>query len=353
MMMTCLLIALFVTPFQAQGAVPATAPQHPIFTQALAVDNLHLLLTAVQYTKDVGHFQVTADTRVDGVLLKAKTLTFHPGAHLRIQRAGPWRALTIAAEKIYFASGAVDVVVERLVTATGKAPKGATGAHGEKASAGHRDGRHGYPGGDGHNGKPGAQGRTPHAPDLVIVAAEVEFQNPADREKLRLTIRAPGVPGGEGGDGGKGGNGAAGGPGLGGSSNLFKCRRQPGAGGRGGVAGMGGAGGKGGSGGDGSKVFVVAPNAVLEVFRFAKFVLPPGRPGVGGQRGEDGRPGANGRRGSRKGLCQETINTLNPRMPLNPHQLQAASGEPGRPGKSLLQAHEDTAKYFAWPPPGR
>lgn len=122
----------------------------------------------------------------------------------------------------------------------------------------------GLDGGDGDDGAAGSTGSSGEdAPDFVLVALEVEFQE----LNGHLIIDFDGQVGGTGGrgqDGGRGGNGMGGRNSK--SDNTWPgagCDRDAGNGGDGGDYGNGGAGGQGGNGGNAGRIEIIAPKTFV------------------------------------------------------------------------------------------
>ena len=154
---------------------------------------------------------------------------------------------------------------------------------GEGANEPSADGGAGVPGGDGGTGPAGLD-----APDLTIVALQIDAMP---------DIVLPGQRGGTGGPGGSGGAGGDGQRGRDCHSTWVDCRHGPGRGGAGGRGGNGGRGGHGGPGGQGGTVTITTQESCLQqVVTARRFILDLGG-GMGGSPGQQGEPGPGGRGG--------------------------------------------------------
>lgn len=158
------------------------------------------------------------------------------------------------------------------------------GYNGSDPSAG---GGPGTAGGHGGIGPPGLD-----APDLDIVALQIDAMP---------DIILPGQRGGPGGPGGSGGTGGTGQRGRDCHSIDYiiggDCRSGPGHGGRGGRGGDGGQGGQGGPGGQGATITITTQLSCIEPLVTARGFTADHGPGPGGPPGGQGDPGPGGQGG--------------------------------------------------------
>ncbi len=155
-----------------------------------------------------------------------------------------------------------------------------------QSTSNHDRAARGGDGAHGGDGRPGPRGED--APNLTIIALEIDAMPDIE------------LPGQRGGRGGRGGNGARGGDGQRGKdsrSGGFACLRSVGYGGHGGDGGDGGRGGQGGDGGNGGEVTLATPADQLEGLMTARPFTPNMGPGPGGEPGAQGTPGEGGRGG--------------------------------------------------------
>lgn len=332
--------------------VGIAALEPPSRRERLSRDNLMNQLIPVMATIAAPNHSLWGREEVSGVLLKTDSFVVHDKAHLVIDRPGPWTCLTIAIKSLYVASGTRQITFERKVRHGQNGRNGTDGEDGKDATGNDGYGR-GKPGGKGHDGGRGQAGTTPWLPDLLLVIGEVTFQNPDDARHLKIRVIAQGGNGGMGGNGGAGGNGGDGGHGRHAIPGGFyvDCQAQPGPGGAAGVNGIGGPAGAGADGTDGGNVFVVGPEAVIELFHFAQFDLAGGKLGIGGQPGVNGDLGDTGTRGSREGGCQKVPPPLPvPKRVFHSHPRVGPHGKAGKKGSHTFITDENTMRFFNLPP---
>lgn len=150
-----------------------------------------------------------------------------------------------------------------------------------------------------------------------------------------------GQDGTQGGPGGDGGNGANGAPGKPSTNNLgLFCSSGPGFGGNGGRGGRAGDGGPGGDGGNGGKLFLFAPQDILQQYTRSFFIsVDAGSGGAGGMPGVPGAGGAGGPVGVLVNGCDNHEHRVAGDMGAQGEPgVQSSSGNPGGRGAISMEA---------------
>ncbi len=205
--------------------------------------------------------------------------------------------------------------------------------------------------GDGGDGRAGGNGRAGHpgygAPDLTIVALEIDAMP---------DIELPGQQGSRGGRGGRGARGGDGQRGIDSRSWRAVCRRSVGHGGHGGDGGDGGRGGQGGDGGDGSHVTIATQaEQITQLVTNKPFIFnngpgPGGLPGLQGEPGERGLGGLAGYRTARP--CRRHTDRAGQNGQRGRSRGSRGRGEPGQPGQieyaAITQDEWTTLLHSPW-----